>query len=54
LTKDDKLALKDTSDFELGSDDEVEDVLPDCKLRLYITTPKLNLPVAVEKKDKQN
>jgi hypothetical protein len=49
LAKDDKLSIKDTSDFELGSDDEVEDVIPDCKLRVYISNSnsKPNIPLAV-------
>lgn len=36
LAKDDKISIKDTSDFELGSDDEVDDVVPDSKIRIYV------------------
>lgn len=35
IEKDTKIVLKDIEDFELGSDDEVEDVLPDGRLRVY-------------------
>ena len=36
LTKDSKLSIKDVDDFELASDDEVEDVVPDGKIRIYV------------------
>jgi len=40
--------MKDTSDFELGSDDEVDDVVPDCKIRIYLEKQKVisNVPQA--------
>jgi hypothetical protein len=31
-----KVSIKDNDDYELGSDDEVNDVIPDGKVRLYI------------------
>lgn len=36
IEKTDVVRIKDTSDFELGSDDEVDDVVPDCKIRIYV------------------
>jgi hypothetical protein len=44
LENDTPFALKDADDFELASDDEVEDVVPDSKLRIY---PHNSQPVAV-------
>jgi hypothetical protein len=52
IAKGDKLRIKDTSDFELGSDDEVDDVVPDCKIRIYVDKPIVAVS-PVEKKDKQ-
>lgn len=53
LAQEDKVIIKDTGDFELGSDDEIDDVLPDCKLRIYISKPNAKPnPPAEEKKDK--
>lgn len=40
VTKEDKLLIKDIDDFELASDDEVEDVVPDGKIRVYLQSQK--------------
>ena len=40
VKKEDKLLIKDNDDFELASDDEVEDVVPDGKIRVYLSSPK--------------
>ncbi len=49
LNQYEKISIKDTNDFELGSDDEIEDVIPDCKLRVYISSSnsKINPPASV-------
>jgi hypothetical protein len=36
LEADSEIAVKDNDDFELASDDELKDVLPDCKVRVYL------------------
>lgn len=55
LSQGDRIKIKDTSDFELGSDDEVDDVVPDCKIRIYVIKAQGNesKPQVPEKKDKQ-
>ena len=35
IEPDTEFSLKDNDDFELGSDDEANDVIPDCKVRIY-------------------
>ena len=47
LDKDTAFAIKDSDDFELASDDEVTDVVPDAKVRVYpkvITTSAIVPP----------
>lgn len=46
LEADSEIAVKDNDDFELASDDELKDVLPDCKVRVYLKA-KASSPVAV-------
>ena len=58
MNKDTKYSLKDADDYELASDDEVEDVVPDGKVRVYINNldkqpdnPENKLPPKVDKED---
>ena len=45
LEKDQKIAIKDIDDFELGSDDEANDVVPDGKVRIYLIKDKAQQPM---------
>lgn len=54
LEADSEIAVKDNDDFELASDDEVKDVIPDCKVKIYlkakpspIVVPPPPIPVPV-------
>jgi hypothetical protein len=45
LEADSEITMKDNDDFELASDDECKDVLPDCKVKVYLKAkPSLPLP----------
>lgn len=46
LEADSEIAVKDNDDFELASDDEVKDVLTDCKVKVYLKA-KVVPPVVV-------
>jgi hypothetical protein len=41
LEADSEIAVKDNDDFELASDDELKDVLPDCKVKVYLKAKAL-------------
>ncbi len=36
LEADSEITVKDNDDFELASDDECKDVVPDCKVKVYL------------------
>jgi hypothetical protein len=48
IQPEEKLTLKDTDDFELASDDELNDVLPDAKVRIYTNSAPKPQPSQVQ------
>lgn len=51
LEADSEISIKDNDDFQLASDDEVKDVVPDCKVKIYlkakVVPPSVVLPPPV-------
>jgi hypothetical protein len=43
VQKDDTIVIKDNDEYELGSDDEVNDVIPDGKVKLFVGKATVNV-----------